>query len=79
MNYILGQDTCIGCGGFISYERIIAIPGTRTCTKCSSTPKVMGKNVFAHKTGSEIQVMSPETWNTLQRLDRRGTDHHRQR
>lgn len=79
MNYNLGEDLCISCGCIIPYERIIIIPTTRTCAKCSSTKRVMGHQVFPHKTGSEVEVMSPETWTNIQRLDRRRTNQHRRR
>ncbi len=75
--YNPGMDVCITCGAIIPVERIIALPETKTCAKCSTTPKMKGKMVFPHKTGSEVVIMPPEDFNNLNRLDRRRTQQHR--
>jgi DnaK suppressor protein len=28
-------DTCVGCGGSIAIERLLALPGVRTCIECA--------------------------------------------
>ena len=77
MNKILGSGICISCGLPIDKERLVVLPETQYCTKHSPTQKVMGKNVFPHKTGSEVVVMSPAEFKNLNRLDRRRTQQHR--
>ena len=47
--------------------------GYTICTKCSTEEKVSCHTKYPHKTGGYIQVVSKETSDNLNRLDRRGT------
>lgn len=76
---IVANDICLGCALPISCERLIVLPETRYCMRCSTTQRIMGQNVFPHKTGSEVVLMSTEDFNNIQRLDRRRTNQHRRR
>lgn len=77
INRILERNICAGCALTIPEERLIVLPETRYCARCSPTQKVKGKNVFPHKTGSEVVVMSASEFEKLNRLDRRRTQQHR--
>ena len=47
--------------------------GYTICTDCSTEEKVSCHTIYPHKTGGYIQVVSKETSDNLNRLDRRGT------
>ena len=54
---------CQSCGGQISEERLAVLPDTSVCTACAHlrpTPRVKGVTVYPHKTGSFIEVCTPE-------------------
>jgi len=51
------------CGGVIEGGR--AELGLKTCLKCANrvnAPKVKGRMVYFHKTGGQIELMSPESF-----------------
>ena len=47
--------------------------GYTICVECSTEEKVSCHTIYPHKTGGYIQVVSKETSDNLNRLDRRGT------
>jgi hypothetical protein len=54
---------CTGCFNEIPLERLEILPNTKHCVKCSvklGPKKVLGANVFYHKTAPSIQIMEPE-------------------
>jgi reverse gyrase len=58
------QFLCSSCGGRIEVPRIQM--GMNRCFSCASKqdqPKIKGRMVYAHKTGGEIELMSPESYN----------------
>lgn len=63
---------CIDCGQPIPWERFSLLPFTLHCVDCSSVEPVRGRLVYSHKTAPELNVVSKEEFQTLQRLDRRG-------
>ena len=46
--------------------------GYTICTKCSTEEKKMGHVIYPHKTGGYVQVVDSETYQDLNRIDRRG-------
>tara|TARA_B100001564_G_C20436063_1_gene576843 strand:- start:152 stop:406 length:255 start_codon:yes stop_codon:yes gene_type:complete len=51
------------CGGIIEAGRVEL--GLKTCLKCAqrtNAPKVMGRMVYPHKTGGEIEILSAESY-----------------
>lgn len=50
---------CLGCGDPIPTERLEAIPGTKTCVRCSPAVRVLGRMVYAHKTAPVIELLTP--------------------
>tara|TARA_E500000178_G_scaffold288795_1_gene291554 strand:+ start:520 stop:753 length:234 start_codon:yes stop_codon:yes gene_type:complete len=55
------QFLCGSCGGRIEIPRIEL--GMKRCFSCASQqdqPKIKGRMVYAHKTGGEIELMTPE-------------------
>lgn len=52
------------CGNLVEQER--AELGLKTCIRCArniNTPKVMGRMVYPHKTGGEIEILTAESYN----------------
>ena len=62
---------CSRCNTDIPKARIEL--GYTICTDCSTEEKVSCHTIYPHKTGGYIQVVSKETSENLNRLDRRGT------
>ena len=62
---------CSRCNVEVPQQRIDM--GYTICTKCSTEEKVSCHTIYPHKTGGYIQVVSKETSDNLNRLDRRGT------
>jgi len=62
---------CSMCSTDIPQARIEL--GYTICTTCSTEEKVSCHTIYPHKTGGYIQVVSKETSDNLNRLDRRGT------
>ena len=46
--------------------------GYTICVKCSTEEKKMGHVIYPHKTGGYVQVVDSETYQDLNRIDRRG-------
>ena len=46
--------------------------GYTICVKCSTEQKKMGHVIYPHKTGGYVQVVDSETYQDLNRIDRRG-------
>ena len=61
---------CSRCDTTIPQARIDM--GYTICTTCSTEEKVSCHTIYPHKTGGYIQVVSKETSENLNRLDRRG-------
>ena len=62
---------CSRCNTEVPQARIDM--GYTICTDCSTEEKVSCHTIYPHKTGGYIQVVSKETSDNLNRLDRRGT------
>ena len=61
---------CSGCGSTMNPERFEM--GFKVCVKCSTEEKKMGHVIYPHKTGGYVQVVDSETYQDLNRIDRRG-------
>ena len=46
--------------------------GYTICINCSTEQKKMGHVIYPHKTGGYVQVVDSETYQDLNRIDRRG-------
>ena len=46
--------------------------GYTICVKCSTEEKKMGHVIYPHKTGGYVQVVDSQTYQDLNRIDRRG-------
>ena len=66
---------CIKCGNLIPEGRLKAVPGTRTCVRCSSAQRVAGFPLITGKTEySALQLVSQDEARLLHKMgDRRGT------
>ena len=57
---------CRTCQNSIETERIEVLPNTLFCSACAHKHNVvkprLGRMVFSHKTGAEIQIMSPQSF-----------------
>ncbi len=66
---------CAKCGVEIPAERVQAVPGTVLCTACTAAsgdvPRVLGINVYEHKTAGAIEVVTPAAFFETNRLDPR--------
>ena len=62
---------CSRCNTEVPQARIDM--GYTIWTDCSTEEKVSCHTIYPHKTGGYIQVVSKETSDNLNRLDRRGT------
>ena len=62
---------CSLCNIDIPQERI-DMGYTSVCVSCSTEEKKVGHIIYPHKTGAYIQVVDKETYDNLNRLDRRG-------
>ena len=62
---------CTICGNEIPHGRLKALPNAKTCVNCSTTGKVHGRPVITGKTTySEIEIISDESADELNRLDK---------
>ena len=61
---------CSGCGSEMNPERFQM--GFKVCVNCSIEEKKMGHVIYPHKTGGYVQVVDSETYQDLNRIDRRG-------
>lgn len=64
---------CIKCFNEIPEGRLQAIPGTKTCVRCSDTQKWYVRNVITGKTTySETEIIKDQdVANNLREMDRR--------
>jgi hypothetical protein len=57
---------CRTCTNEIESERLEVLPTTLFCSACAHKHNVvkprLGRMVFSHKTGAEIQIMSPKSF-----------------
>ena len=61
---------CSRCDVKVPQARIDT--GYTICIKCSTEEKKMGHVIYPHKTGGYVQVVDSETYQDLNRIDRRG-------
>jgi Prokaryotic dksA/traR C4-type zinc finger len=63
---------CVHCNKPIPQERLDAIPDATTCVSClkatGDVPRKKGRLVFDHKTGGQIEVLSPNQFETMRDL-----------
>ncbi|RIV18964.1 hypothetical protein DYU11_26045 [Fibrisoma montanum] len=66
---------CIKCGQSIPEARLKAVPGTKTCVRCSSAQRVAGFPLITGKTEySALQIVSQQEAQQLHKMGaRRGT------
>jgi ribosomal protein L32 len=64
---------CIKCQDKIHPGRLKALPGTKTCVRCSTTGKWYVRNVISGKTTyAETEIIKdPETAKSLAAMDKR--------
>ena len=59
-------NTCRICNSSIEQERLEVLPNTVFCSSCAHKHNVvkprLGRMIYSHKTGSEIQIMSPQSF-----------------
>ena len=57
---------CRVCNNAIEPERLEVLPSTVCCSACAHKHNFikprLGRMVYSHKTGSEIQIMSPKSF-----------------
>jgi hypothetical protein len=57
---------CRTCCNPIETERLMILPNTVVCASCAQTHNFvkprLGRMVFGHKTGAEIQIMSQQSF-----------------
>lgn len=57
---------CRLCSGVIEQERLEILPTTVACSTCANKHKLgtprLGRMVYSHKTGAEIQIMSQQSF-----------------
>ena len=60
------MNNCRTCNGQIESERLEVLPNTVFFSACAHKHNVvkprMGRMVFSHKTGGELQIMSPKSF-----------------
>ena len=64
------MSSCSRCDVKVPKARIDM--GYTICVKCSTEQKKMGHVIYPHKTGGYVQVVDSETYQDLNRIDRRG-------
>ena len=64
------MSSCSRCDVEVPQARIDM--GYTICIKCSTEEKKMGHVIYPHKTGGYVQVVDSETYQDLNRIDRRG-------
>jgi hypothetical protein len=59
-------NTCRICNNSIEVERLEVLPSTVFCSACAHKHNAvkprLGRMVYSHKTGAEIQIMSPKSF-----------------
>lgn len=61
------------CGVEIPAARLAALPGTKTCIKCSTVKPVKGHMITPHKTGSHIELVPESLHEEIQSTNHRRT------
>ena len=64
------MNNCLKCDNEIDDHRYHL--GYTECVECSDTEKYSAHQVYPHKTGGYVQVVDSETYQDLNRIDRRG-------
>ena len=64
------MNSCSRCDVEVPQARIDM--GYTICINCSTEQKKMGHVIYPHKTGGYVQVVDSETYQDLNRIDRRG-------
>ncbi len=63
---------CAKCHQPIPPERLAAVPDATLCVSClragGDVPQKRGRMVFDHKTGGQLEVLSPEQFETMKAL-----------
>lgn len=49
--------SCESCGTEIPPERLEILPDTRVCVGCSTEPRAVGFQIYAHKTAGEVFIL----------------------
>lgn len=52
--------TCIKCALPIPEERLLLLPHTQVCVKCSQQRKYVGFSVYSHKTAPTLEFCDPD-------------------
>jgi hypothetical protein len=59
-------NNCRACTNAIEPERLEILPNTVMCSVCANKHNItkprLGRMVFSHKTGAEIQIMSQQSF-----------------
>ena len=59
-------NNCLACTNAIEPERLEILPNTVMCSVCANKHNItkprLGRMVFSHKTGAEIQIMSQQSF-----------------
>ena len=61
---------CVKCNAIIPQERLDIFPDTIHCSKCSTTKKVVARNIYSHKTGFDTFIVPAEDKNKVNTLMR---------
>ena len=64
------MSNCSRCSSKVPKARIDM--GYTICINCSTEEKKMGHVIYPHKTGGYVQVVDSQTYQDLNRIDRRG-------
>jgi hypothetical protein len=48
---------CVTCGEGIPPERLEILPHAETCVRCSTEPRAVGFQIYAHKTAGEVFIL----------------------
>ena len=64
------MSSCSRCSSKVPKARIDM--GYTICINCSTEEKKMGHVIYPHKTGGYVQVVDSQTYQDLNRIDRRG-------
>jgi len=65
------MTSCVRCGKPIDPLRLELLPNVDTCVQCSGEVKKLGMMTFSHKTGGEVNILTPEQFEDMKRLDRK--------
>ena len=66
------ERLCSTCKESIGEARLLALPRTTVCVKCSTEKPLKGVMVYDHKTAPTLQVGTEEEVAEFKRLDRKG-------